>query len=856
MALRRIVRPLPLVALGCLLSFACGGETKAPAGLAYSANPATYVKGAAIPANAPTVAGGPVASYAVSPALPAGLALDAATGVISGTPTALAPTASHLVTAANAGGIATARLIVTVNDVAPAGLAYATSPAVYLKGVAIAPNAASSVGGAVTTYEVSPPLPAGLSLDTATGLITGTPAEVWPTSSHLVTAHNSGGSTATILTITVNDEAPVGLAYATATAVYLRGVAIAPNGPSSGGGPVTFYDVSPALPAGLSLSPTTGVLSGTPAAVTPTSNHLVTAYNSGGSATATLTITVNDQAPADLAYATAAPVYLRGVAISPNGPSSGGGPVTSYDVSPALPAGLSLSPTTGVLSGTPTAVTPTSSHLITAYNSGGSTATILTITVSTLAELGGAVVSGELATTTPFARHLLLSGTGFDQLQSARFEVGPRPGAVSRPVSVTYHPSYLARRGLVVSDRQLRLPTFGLHAGTTNLVTVTLAYADGSERTLWTSVAADPYVDPTGIYASPTIKTARQAGDGLGFDYVWIKSPLGPPVVLDTDGAIRWAVPPSNLNAVSSAVYDGALFVGSGLRLTRLEFDGAATTVPLAEPRYSAFHHDMGPGKVGLLAMMDGTSPAGASRIETILVELGPNGEVLREWDMADIFRQEMTAAGDDPVDFVRDGVDWFHMNSAVYLPEDDSLLVSGRESFVVKLDYATGAIKWLFGDPTKHWFVNYPSLRRLAVTLPAGLYPIGQHAVSSPVPGELLLFNNGKNSLNQPAGAPAGEDRTFSAVSRYRIDDALRTAEQIFSYDAGQSILSMFCSSVYEAQPGHYFVTYSMANGTASKLVGLLPSGAKAFDLEFPTTFCSTGWNARPIELERFELR
>jgi hypothetical protein len=65
-----------------------------------------------------------------------------------------------------------------------------------------------------------------------------------------------------------------------------------------------------------------------------------------------------------------------------------------------------------------------------------------------------------------------------------------------------------------------------------------------------------------------------------------------------------------------------------------------------------------------------------------------------------------------------------------------------------------------------------------------------------------------------------------------------------------------MFCSSVYEAQPGHYFITYSMANGTHLKLVGLLPDGTKAFDFQFPTTFCRSGWNARPIALERYELR
>jgi hypothetical protein len=38
-------------------------------------------------------------------------------------------------------------------------------------------------------------------------------------------------------------------------------------------------------------------------------------------------------------------------------PTSGGGPVVAYEVSPALPAGLALDGTTGVITGTPTAPT-------------------------------------------------------------------------------------------------------------------------------------------------------------------------------------------------------------------------------------------------------------------------------------------------------------------------------------------------------------------------------------------------------------------------------------------------------------------------------------------------------------------
>ena len=90
-------------------------------------------------------------------------------------------------------------------------------------------------------------------------------------------------------------KAPASLSYTTNTTVYTKGMQIAPDSPSSSGGTATAYSVSPALPAGLVLSPSTGMVSGTPTAVTAAGNYIVTASNSTGSTTATLSITVNDQ---------------------------------------------------------------------------------------------------------------------------------------------------------------------------------------------------------------------------------------------------------------------------------------------------------------------------------------------------------------------------------------------------------------------------------------------------------------------------------------------------------------------------------------------------------------------------------
>ena len=177
-------------------------------------------------------------------------------------------------------------------------------------------------------------------------------------------------------------QPPSALSYATGTAVYTQDTAITANAPTSSGGAVTSYTVSPALPAGLTVSASTGVISGTPTAVTAAASYTVTASNSAGSTTASLSITVYVAAPAGLSYTTGTGVYTVATTIPADSPTSTGGTVASYHVVPALPAGLTLSASTGVISGTPTVVTAADSYTITASNSTGSASTTLTITVN------------------------------------------------------------------------------------------------------------------------------------------------------------------------------------------------------------------------------------------------------------------------------------------------------------------------------------------------------------------------------------------------------------------------------------------------------------------------------------------
>lgn len=84
---------------------------------------------------------------------------------------------------------------------APGNLSY-TSPQTFSTGTAIT-ALSPTVTGTVSAYSVSPALPAGLTLNTTTGQISGTPTAVSPAANYTVTAQNATGSTTFALSITV-----------------------------------------------------------------------------------------------------------------------------------------------------------------------------------------------------------------------------------------------------------------------------------------------------------------------------------------------------------------------------------------------------------------------------------------------------------------------------------------------------------------------------------------------------------------------------------------------------------------------------------------------------------------------------
>lgn len=211
-----------------------------PRDLLYATNPVVHEIGTPVAPNVPSNSGGAVSSYSVAPPLPSGLKLDQSTGWITGTPLEVAEERTYVVTAANSGGSTTAALVLTVNDAPPSDLAYVTNPASYEVAQPIAPNRPSTRGGAVVAFSVAPPLPQGLSLDPATGIISGAPAQVSPPTTYLVMATNSGGLTSVALELEIRPPPPPVIVAAPESRTLSPGQAFTATVNATGTTPLSF----------------------------------------------------------------------------------------------------------------------------------------------------------------------------------------------------------------------------------------------------------------------------------------------------------------------------------------------------------------------------------------------------------------------------------------------------------------------------------------------------------------------------------------------------------------------------------------------------------------------------------------
>ena len=237
------------------------------------------------------------------------------------------------------------------------------------------------------TWSLTGSLPPGLTLNTATGIIAGTPTTAGSYSFTIgVTDAFSpfiGSSASGSLSITISQPQPkLTITGPASLPTGTQGVAYGPVAFTATGGTGTGYTWSETggLPTGMSFSPG-GVLSGTPGAYGSYQITFKVTDSGGNSATAALTLTIGVSMPA--ISPTSLPPGMQGVPYGSVTFTATGGTGTGYTWSEtgALPTGMTFS-AGGVLSGTPGA---SGSFPITfkVADSGGNAATApLTLTIT------------------------------------------------------------------------------------------------------------------------------------------------------------------------------------------------------------------------------------------------------------------------------------------------------------------------------------------------------------------------------------------------------------------------------------------------------------------------------------------
>lgn len=241
-------------------------------------------------------------------------------------------------------------------------------------------------GGEPDTCTISPALPAGLTIDNTTGIISGTPTVTVAAKDYTITATNTAGSTTSALRFEVDNDPPQYLYNGTVGNLFTltKDVTSLNAFPVKIGGPdATLFFLAASLPAGLAYDASNGNISGIATVISPNTFYSVVLQGPSGNGSATFRIEVLGNVPVISYPDFSTPTTLLTDQIVSASPTNTGGAVTAgYAVTAGtLPAGLSLDAGTGVISGVPSAITAAADITITATGADGPGSTIVNLTV-------------------------------------------------------------------------------------------------------------------------------------------------------------------------------------------------------------------------------------------------------------------------------------------------------------------------------------------------------------------------------------------------------------------------------------------------------------------------------------------
>ena len=342
------------------------------------------------------------------------------------------------------------------------------------------------------------------------------------------------------------------------------------------------------------------------------------------------------------------------------------------------------------------------------------------------------------------------------------------------------------------------LPIYGLYAGRDNEIII--EYGDVEKRiTITTEELPEDFILPTSVEADK---------ESLENDlYFFSPSSGGYTSAYDVNGDVRWYL---TINALweINRLSNGHLMVSTERLVNSPYYMTGMYEMDLLGKIYKeislegGYHHDYFEMPNGNLLVASDDFNSGSGTVEDVIVEVDINtGDIVKSWDLKDVLNRE-DGKSENWVEY-----DWFHNNSVWYDEATNSITLSGRhQDAVINIDYDTGDLNWIIGDPT-NWSEEYQKY----FFTPVGddfEWQWSQHAAMITPEGYVFILDNGNNkSKIKEEYVPASESYTRGVM--YKIDTDNMTIEQIWEYgkERGSEFYSPYISDVDYLEEDHYIV-------------------------------------------------
>lgn len=346
------------------------------------------------------------------------------------------------------------------------------------------------------------------------------------------------------------------------------------------------------------------------------------------------------------------------------------------------------------------------------------------------------------------------------------------------------------------------LPIYGLYADRENEIVIEYE-ENGKEINKTIKIKTDKLPEDMALPTEVNAKKSKLTNDL----YFFTPSSSGYTMAYDVNGDVRWYLTNYALWKIDR-LENGHLLVSTERLINSPYYMTGLYEMDLLGKIYNeyslegGYHHDYYEMENGNLLISSDDFNNDSGTVEDYIVELDrKTGEIVKTFDLKDVLKMT-DGQSENWSDY-----DWFHNNSVWYDKETNSITLSGRhQDAVINIDYDTGELNWIIGDPT-NWSDEYQKY----FFTPVGdnfEWQWSQHAAMITPEGYVFILDNGNNKSKIKEEYVDASD-SYTRGVMYKIDTEEMTIEQVWEYgkERGSEFYSPYISDVDYLAKDHYIV-------------------------------------------------